>query len=268
MSGYEEYFEAPTHWGRTYDDVTPGERLRIDALVELLPADAGAVLDAGCGDGVVTNILFDRGIPVTGADISAEALRHVRAPTVQASTTELPFPDRSFGCVVAANVLEHLPHGMFETTISELARVADRYLLLSFPDREDLTLAQTRCTRCKTVFHPARHVRSIDETAAVAWFPEFGLVEARRTGEHWPYRSRKVQRLAQLVGDTWYRIPEARCPGCGYPVEPPRPNQVVRAANGGLQRVLAMTRPGRPSQLVVLLDRVGHQLAVTGRKPG
>ena len=152
---YAAYFESPTHWGRTYGTVTPGERLRIDALVELLPTDARPVLDAGCGDGVVTNVLFDRGVDVTGVDISAEALGHVRAPTVRGSVDALPFDDRSFECVLAANVLEHLPAGMFERTLAELDRVAARYLLVSTPHEEDLVLAQTRCDRCETSFHAA-----------------------------------------------------------------------------------------------------------------
>jgi len=252
---YAAYFESPTHWGRTYGTVTPGERLRIDALVELLPTDARPVLDAGCGDGVVTNVLFDRGVDITGVDISAEALGHVRAPTVRGSVDELPFADRSFECVLAANVLEHLPAGMFERTLAQLDRVTARYLLVSTPHEEDLVLAQTRCDRCETSFHAAWHVRSVRVEDFERWLPGFRLRELRLTGETVRRRSRTLQRLAQTLGNVWLPSHEAVCPTCGYRIEPPRPNQLVRVFNGAIQRAIGLSGGERPTQLVALFDR-------------
>jgi SAM-dependent methyltransferase len=252
---YAAYFESPAHWGRTYETVTPGERLRIDTLVELLPADAEPVLDAGCGDGVVTNVLFDGGVNVTGVDISEAALGHVRAPTVRGSVDELPFADRSFACVVAANVLEHLPAGMFERTLAELERVADRYVLVSTPHEEDLVLAQTRCDRCETSFHAAWHVRSVRVQDFERWLPAFRLRELRLTGETVRRRSRTLQRLAQTLGNVWLPSREAVCPTCGYRLDPPRPNRLVRVANGAIQRAIGLAGGERPTQLVALFDR-------------
>jgi SAM-dependent methyltransferase len=253
--GYREYFEAPRHWGRTYGSVARGERSRIDAILGLLPSDAGAVVDVGCGDGLVTNQLLDSGFDVTGVDIAEEALRHVRAPTLVAPSENLPFADGEFDCVVASNLLEHLPRGAFEQTLAELGRVTARYLVLSVPNAEDLALAQTRCSRCKTAFHAARHVRSIGIEDIVSWFPDFHLTASRFVGDPWPYRSRGLQRLVQVIGNCWYRVPDAVCPTCGYRVDPPRPNQLVRTTHGALQRMLGRVRGSRLSQLVVLLER-------------
>jgi SAM-dependent methyltransferase len=253
-SGYIRFFDELRTWGRTYASLSDGERSRVDAIVELMPTDAATVLEVGCGDGVVSNHLADRGIDVTGADISAPALLHVRGKTVLASSDSLPFDDAAFDCIIAADLLEHLPAGVFENTLAELARVSAKYLIINSPHREDLVLAQTRCGRCKSTFHASRHVRSVDETAIAMWFPEFSTRSLRATGETWEYRSRRLQRTAQLLGNVWYRD-EAVCPTCGYSVDPPQPNPVIRGANGLCQRLLRRVRSGRPSELVVLIER-------------
>lgn len=252
---YNSYFEAPAHWGRTYATVAAGERLRLDALIELLPDDAEPVLDAGCGDGLLTNLIFDRGRDVVGLDFSVTALAHVRAPTAHGSVDALPFPDRSFGSVIAANLLEHLPAGVFERTIAELNRVATRYLLVSTPHLEDLALLRCCCSRCATTFHPAWHVRSIDVPDLALWFPDFRLREVRLTGEPAPRRSRSLQRLAQVAGNVWYPSEDAVCPACGYRLRPQRPNRIVWALNGAAQRVVGLIGGSRPTQLVACLER-------------
>lgn len=253
-SGYARFWEELSRWGRTRESVSEGERSRIDALLALLPEDAASVVDVGCGDGLLTNEIAKRGTAVTGVDLAAEALRHVRAATIQAACDALPVPDGAFDLAVAADVLEHLPEGTFERTCAELDRVARRYLLLNTPHAEDLVLAQIRCGRCKATFHASRHVRSITLDDVRAWFPGFDVRDVRLAGEPWPQRSRRLQRLAQLLGNVWYRD-EAVCPNCGYRVDPPRPNQTVRAVNGALQLALGKLRGSRPSELVVLLER-------------
>jgi SAM-dependent methyltransferase len=252
---YADYFETPSHWGRTYESVDEGERARIDALLDLLPADAEPIVDAGCGDGVLTNILIDRGLDVVGTDISSEALRHVRGRTMRCGIDALPFEDRAFGCSVSSNVLEHLPAGTFERALQELDRVSARYVLLSVPHAEDLVLTQTRCTRCETVFHPSRHVRSIRFEDVGGWFARFGVRDYRLTGALVRRRSRRLQRFAQLVGGVWFPAPEAICPACGYQTDPTRSRFGARAGHALAQRSIGPLLGSRRSQLVVLLER-------------
>jgi SAM-dependent methyltransferase len=253
-SGYVRFFDELRTWGRTYESLSAGERSRVDAVIELLPSDAATVLEVGCGDGVISNRLFDLGIDVTGVDISEPALVHVRGKSALASSDQLPFEDGAFDCLIAADLLEHLPEGVFEHTLNELARVAAKYVIVNCPHAEDLVLAQTRCGTCQTAFHASRHVRSVDELKIAQWFPAFSLRSSRLAGETWHYRSRKLQRAAQLVGNVWYRA-EAVCPTCGYPVDPPQPNTTVRFANGVGQRLIGFRR-NRPSELVVLIERL------------
>jgi hypothetical protein len=63
--------------------------------------------------------------------------------------------------------------------------------------------------------------------------------------------------MAQLLGDTWYQGDGIVCPMCGYGVEPAKPNGLVRAANGLLQRMAALVGGTRPSEIIVVLERDG-----------
>jgi 2-polyprenyl-3-methyl-5-hydroxy-6-metoxy-1,4-benzoquinol methylase len=110
------------------------------AVRELGPA---SILDVGCGEGVVTERLAAvTGAPTIGVDIGDERLQEEwrsreggRLSFQPASAYALPFPDRSFACVCTIEVLEHLERP--RDALVELARVAERALLLSVP-REPL----------------------------------------------------------------------------------------------------------------------------------
>ena len=103
-----------------------------------------SVLDVGCGEGVLTfqwaEQLGDR--PVLGIDLADPKLQAEwetrRRPNLEfreLPAESLPFPDRSFDLAAAIEVLEHVPDP--EATMSEMARVAVRHLLVSVP-REPL----------------------------------------------------------------------------------------------------------------------------------
>ncbi|MBS1907599.1 MAG: class I SAM-dependent methyltransferase [Actinobacteria bacterium] len=132
---------------------------------------SGALLDAGCGPGLWTAFLANQEcsvdpsadpepgrIPdpapgggsgrasrreVVGVDISAEFLsaaraRHPRLRFESASMRELPFPDGSFGGVLAWYSLIHLPPAELEEVLGELARVlaVGGRILIGFFDGE------------------------------------------------------------------------------------------------------------------------------------
>ncbi len=73
------------------------------------------VLDIGCGGGLLTNDLAQRGHVVTGIDLSEESLNVARRhdPThsvqyVKANALELPFKSGEFDAVMAMDILEHV----------------------------------------------------------------------------------------------------------------------------------------------------------------
>jgi SAM-dependent methyltransferase len=112
---------------------------RVDeAVAELRPT---AVLDVGCGEGVVTERLANGLAPakVLGLDADEDHLKAEwksrSAPNLSFTTGsayDLPFEDGSFDLVCCIEVLEHLERP--RDALAEMSRVAGRALLLSVPN--------------------------------------------------------------------------------------------------------------------------------------
>jgi SAM-dependent methyltransferase len=75
------------------------------------------VLEAGAGTGLLQDIVAD----YTGLDISPSARRFFHKPFVEASATEMPFPDNTFDGLWSIWVLEHIPNP--EKALMEMRRV-------------------------------------------------------------------------------------------------------------------------------------------------
>ncbi len=115
------------------------------ALQELFgQADPRSLLDVGCGEGVLAQRLAQQIEPrrVVGIDLEEESIQagwaaHP-APNLQyivMRAENLPFADGEFDLACAIEVLEHVPDP--EHTLAEMARCAERHLLVSVP-REPL----------------------------------------------------------------------------------------------------------------------------------
>jgi 2-polyprenyl-3-methyl-5-hydroxy-6-metoxy-1,4-benzoquinol methylase len=121
----------------------PVQRRLIDRFHHVLMAKIGELapasfLDAGCGEGFVTEILIRQfpGTVVTGFDFNAPSVELARAknPTATfhtASIYELPFKDGEFDVVGCFEVLEHLHDPSL--ALKELARVSRRAVVMSVP---------------------------------------------------------------------------------------------------------------------------------------
>lgn len=108
------------------------------------------VLDAGCGEGVLSWYLAERGAVVTAMDISKPNLENAeaflkkkgvlgRVRLVRGDAENLPFPDASFDWVVSSHVLEHLPD--FDRGLSEIRRVTKRRAVVALPTCLNLAAA-------------------------------------------------------------------------------------------------------------------------------
>src|SRR3989338_6214502 len=98
-------------------------------IQELLRSKPVSILEVGVGDGVVSGyIRRNTAIAYTTADFAEDT-----KPDVVADIRKLPFPDASFDTVAAFEVLEHLSFDDFETGCAELARVAQRTVVISVP---------------------------------------------------------------------------------------------------------------------------------------
>ncbi len=100
------------------------------------------VLDAGCGEGVLSILMAQQGAIVTGVDISAPNIMAARRAAdeigladrltfLQGDAENLPFPNGSFDVVVSSHVLEHLPD--FHRGLSEIRRVMRHKAVISLP---------------------------------------------------------------------------------------------------------------------------------------
>jgi 2-polyprenyl-3-methyl-5-hydroxy-6-metoxy-1,4-benzoquinol methylase len=138
--------------GNTYDkygSTNPVVRRLMGAFERTLDelferADPQSLLDVGCGEAVLTHKwaqrLGDR--RVVGIDLD-DPLLHAEWEQRQApnlsyrvmKAENLPFADGEFDVATAIEVLEHVPDPAH--TVSEMARVASRHLLVSVP-REPL----------------------------------------------------------------------------------------------------------------------------------
>lgn len=97
------------------------------------------VLDVGCGNGVLYDVLAPKSIEYTGMDVSARLLRIAKKRAgrlkrgrelnslnfkfVKSSVLEMPFQDGIFDWVLAFAVLHHLPGPYQKKAVAEMYRV-------------------------------------------------------------------------------------------------------------------------------------------------
>ena len=149
-------------------------------------ADPRSVLDVGCGEGVLTrsgpSALGDG--RVVGIDLEDPKLRGgvgqaPARPNLEfraEEATRLPFADGEFDVATAIEVLEHVPDP--EATVAEMARVADRWVLVSVP-REPLWrgLNMARGAYWRTLGNTPGHVNHWSKRSFVRLLSRHGQVE-------------------------------------------------------------------------------------------
>lgn len=122
----------------------PISRWHVRSMMEVIyqlveSTNPKTVLDAGCGEGFVSQYLAMRNgsISITGVDVQPRAIEFAKknfGETVTyrlGSLYALPFSDNSFDTVVCSQVLEHVDD--VETAVAELKRVARRFVVITVP---------------------------------------------------------------------------------------------------------------------------------------
>jgi 2-polyprenyl-3-methyl-5-hydroxy-6-metoxy-1,4-benzoquinol methylase len=182
--------------GNTYDkygSTNPVVRRLMAAfersLDELLGRAApSSLLDVGCGEGVLVHKWAQRyprarlvGIDLEAPDIRAGWAQR-QAPNLEYRVNKaerMPFADDEFEVATAIEVLEHVPDP--EHTVAEMARVANRHLLVSVP-REPLwrALNMARGAYLKDLGNTPGHVNHWSKRSFVELLSHHGeVVEAR-----------------------------------------------------------------------------------------
>lgn len=220
MSAEARYYEAAAFWADGMV-TNAGNSLRIAETISQIPADVRTLLDVGCGNGVFTNrlALARPEIHVTATDRSREALKYVDTQKFTSDMTSIPCPNASFDCVTCLQVIEHLPYDRYQPSLSELARVARRYIVIGVPYKEDLERDFTQCPKCQSRFNLNLHLRSYDDRTILALFESQGFrcvanqniaKERRLVG----VRAYVALRKLLQKGDRHFDSPI--CPVCGY----------------------------------------------------
>lgn len=208
-----DVFDAPNHI----------ERLRV--LAQRIPADAGSVLDVGCGGGLWLQSLatgqrrFNR---LCGVDRSHAALKFVKTEKHAAGIDNLPFADREFDLVASFEVIEHLPVDVYKTALGELARTAAKYVMISVPFNELLEEGLVRCPECRAKYSPDFHMRSFDRQKLDMLFDDLGFRCIELFEIHEMQVNRWVKEIRSAFGASREKAPPpfTVCPVCRFAVPP------------------------------------------------
>jgi 2-polyprenyl-3-methyl-5-hydroxy-6-metoxy-1,4-benzoquinol methylase len=187
--------------GNTYDKygstnplvrrLMAGFEANLDDLLTL--AEPASLLDVGCGEGVLVQRwarrLSDR--RVVGIDLEEESIQagwaQHAAPNLEYRTMpaeNLPFADDEFDTATAIEVLEHVPDP--EHTLAEMARCAQRHLLVSVP-REPLwrMLNMARGAYWRELGNTPGHLNHWSRGSFVRLLSRYGTVAEVRSPFPW-----------------------------------------------------------------------------------
>ena len=97
-----------------------------------------SVLDVGCGTGALSNVLYDKGLSVTGIDPSEGMLKQAQKRRRDKDIKlikiipgeKLPFPDNSFDIVISSYVAHGIKSEERIKFYKEMKRVAKEYVIL------------------------------------------------------------------------------------------------------------------------------------------
>lgn len=178
----------------------PFDRAMLDAFAALVGAEAGSVADAGpvveagCGPGRITGYLHHLGLDVSGVDLSPAMIEVARAahPDVRftvGSMTALDVPDGGLAGLVAWYSIIHTPPELLPGVFAEFRRVLrpGGRLLLAFQvgdERVRIERAYGHAVDVDAYRLPPDHVAEL--LAAAGFAVEARLVRAARPPERTP----------------------------------------------------------------------------------
>lgn len=188
---------------------------KVKLIKELIPNDVNTILDVGCGNGIITNIL-SKTWDVTGVDISDEALSYLQCKKIKASATSIPLPDKSFDILLSSEMLEHLSASEILLALSEFKRISRKYIIISVPNNENLQASYAKCPACGFIYHAWQHQQTFTKSRMRTLFlPEFINTCFSFCGESVRKWLPVLLTLKHLLGQWMTPEKAPLCPHCG-----------------------------------------------------
>ncbi|MER7169817.1 class I SAM-dependent methyltransferase [Streptomyces mesophilus] len=175
------------------------------AVRELLPPDAGRLLDVACGTGIVTERLGAPGLRVVGVDaafgMAARAVERLPGAVVLGDGCRLPFASGSFDAVSLIWLLHLVPDA--EPVIAECARVLrPGGVLLATVDKD---AGHEVGSDIDAVLAPHRRPQASDEAGLIfSLAGEHGLRLLAQTWFTGHGQGRSPRRVAEVLRAGWY----------------------------------------------------------------
>ncbi len=123
------HLQPTTSWHLDLPGLRLAERVYLQRLLRRVRnqfAPGARVLDAGCGDGHISQVLASWGCTVTGIDVECKPQDWEKGKTCgvtfcEGSAEALPFPDAHFDAALVKDAFHHMDHP--ERALAELQRV-------------------------------------------------------------------------------------------------------------------------------------------------
>ena len=225
-------------------------------VLDIIPHDVRAIIDVGCGDGAITNVLAERDT-VMGVDISEEGLKHlsVKASPVISSADHLPFGDECVDMVFSSELLEHLPGEVFLKAVSEIKRISRKYILITVPNKERLRKRYTKCDACGFEFHIYCHLRSFDLRKLTRYFDGYTIRYSTLCGAPEGKSFDMFSYLRNELANSYFSVSTVSilCPNCGntlsFPFKRNFPQKLIAFSLIKLQDILSFLLNRKPDSL-------------------
>ena len=114
--------EVQNHVADYYNEkryVGLSRKYHFKVISEMMEGLNGAILDVGCGTGIIHDLYPD--MDIWGIDVSPGMLRHHKGKHFKCPAEDIMFGDNVFDAVVCRSLLHHLPHP--ELALDEILRV-------------------------------------------------------------------------------------------------------------------------------------------------
>lgn len=201
-----------------YDTLKP----KVEKVLMSIPEDVKTILDVGCGNGIITNVL-GQNYDVTALDRSSEALKFVETKKINSSADAIPLKDSSFDMVFSSELLEHLPDKVLDGTIKEIKRISNKYIFITVPNDENPDKLLIKCPKCNYIYNSPSHLRSFNLNKLQKLFPDYKLNNSFTFGKKVRYYNPVILKLKRNLTPAKSWIPyfwidkskrKTTCPGC------------------------------------------------------